>query len=118
MADEAKSSLQCNISSHAGNVKALFSGGAINGSYDVLTPPTAIGSVGIVIDDAPVAARSGTLGTGGARVFVTNDFGSLALSLSTTAPSIFSSIDGHSGKPPLMAPPRPRGLSALLRDEL
>ena len=121
MADEAKSSLQCNISSHAGNVKALFSGGAINGSYDVLTPPTAIGSVGIVIDDAPVAARSGTLGSGGARVFVTNDFGSLALSLSTTAPSIFSSIDGHSGKPPLTtaaAPPRPRGLRALLRDEL
>ena len=56
MADEAKSSLRCSISSHAGNVKALFSGGAINGSYDVLTPPTAIGSVGIVIDDAPVAA--------------------------------------------------------------
>ena len=49
---------------------------------------------------------------------MTNDSRSLALSLSTTAPSIFSSIDGHSGKPPLMAPPRPRGLSALLRDEL
>ena len=120
-ADEAVAAADKCLALQPGNVKALFSGGAINGSYDVLTPPTAIGSVGIVIDDAPVAARSGTLGSGGARVFVTNDFGSLALSLSTTAPSIFSSIDGHSGKPPLTtaaAPPRPRGLRALLRDEL
>ena len=67
MADEAKSSLQCNISSHAGNVKALFSGGAINGSYDVLTPPTAIGSVGIVTTSVRRRAL-GTLGTGRARL--------------------------------------------------
>ena len=89
--------VQCRLASVGGDVKATFSGGAINGSYAVSQEQPAIGRVGIVIDDAPTAQRAGRLGSGNASVQVEHSYGSLALSLSSKAPSAFAGVLAGSG---------------------
>ena len=84
--------VQCRLASVGGDVKASFGRGAINGSYAVTQEQPAIGRVGIVIDDAPTAQRAGRLGSGNASVLVEHGYGSLALSLSSKAPSAFAAL--------------------------
>ena len=86
--------VQCHLSSVGGDVKATFSGGAINGSYAVVKDEPGIGHAGVVVDDAPTAALTGRLGTGNASVVVVHNYGNLALSLSSKAPSAFADVLG------------------------
>jgi len=94
---EEAAAVQCRLASVGGDVKAIFSGGAINGSYAVTQEQPATGQVGIVIDDAPSAQRAGRLGSGNASVLVEHSYGSLALSLSSKAPSAFAGVLAGSG---------------------
>jgi len=95
IAEKATShSFHVSLSSMAGDVKGLFTGGALNGTYHVSTAEGGIGHVGIVIDDTPTNKRKGRLGKGGASVRIQNYYGNVALSLSTKAPSIFDAITG------------------------
>ena len=88
---------QYNISlqSMAGDVKALFTGGALDGNYEVRTEPGGIGHTGIVIDNQVTKKKSGHVGgAGNASVYLYHDYGELSLSMSTNAPSVFDGITG------------------------
>ena len=90
----AASSMQVRLSSFAGNIKAVFSGGAISGAYDVVTAPGGFGHVGIVVDNAPTHDVHGILGAGNASVTIDHAYGNVALALSSKAPSAFAGISG------------------------
>ena len=90
------SSLVVDLASKGGDIKAIFSGGALEGSYDVSTSPGGIGHVGIVVDNTPTRSPTGMLGKGNASVTITHMDGNVALALSTKAPSVFAGIsNGH-----------------------
>ena len=119
----AASTLQATLASYGGDVKAIFSGGAINGSYAVHRAHGGIGHEGVVIDNVMSEERSGTLGgkdgfVGNASVYAWHSYGHLSLSFATKAPSIFSAITGGAGIAGLV----PGSLSALtahlVREEL
>ena len=79
----------------AGDVKALFTGGALDGNYEVRTEPGGIGHTGIVIDNQVTKKKSGHVGgAGNASVYLYHDYGELSLSMSTNAPSVFDGITG------------------------
>ena len=80
------------LASMAGDVKAVFSGGAFSGHYDVITAPDGIGHVGIVVDSTPTSERSGSINDGMSNVTISHDYGNVALALSTKAPSVFAGI--------------------------
>ena len=90
----AATSVQVRLASFAGDIKAVLSGGAISGTYDVATANGGIGHVGIVIDNTPTTATHGTLGSGNASVTIEHSYGNVALALSTKAPSVFAGISG------------------------
>lgn len=115
----AAATVQVKLSSFAGDIKAVFSGGAISGSYDVTTAPGGIGHVGIVIDNTPTRATQGTLGSGNATVTIDHAYGNLALALSTKAPSVFAGISsGLLKQGPAGGGPGGRaGSGAMLEDE-
>ena len=114
--------VQCRLKSVGGDVRATFSGGAINGSYRVRADEPGIGTVGIVIDDAPALAREGRLGTGNASVHVEHNYGNLALAMSSKAPSAFADLleGGGGGAVYSMGSREPRdiALHGLLRPAL
>ena len=92
---QAAAEVHVDLGSSTGDVKAVFSGGALNGSYEVVTESGGIGHTGIVIDNEMSTASSGTIGTGNASVRLFHSYGDVALALSTKAPSVFEGITGR-----------------------
>ena len=84
------------LASYAGDIKAIFSGGSFYGEYEVINGH-GIGHEGIVVDNTPTTARSGTVGDGNATLRVYHTDGNVALALSTKAPSVFAGITGGLG---------------------
>jgi len=95
IATSAGSKFNISLESMAGVVKGLFTGGALDGHYEVVTAPGGIGHVGIVIDNQVTSTTAGHVGKeGNASVFLKHNYGDLSLAMSTKAPSVFDGITG------------------------
>lgn len=93
---------QCEIASKAGDIRLLFDGGAINGTWDVTTVGGShgIGHVGVVLDNLPVEHRAGMIGAGNGRLHVQNEYGSVGLAMSSKPPGLGAMITGAPPKLP------------------